>query len=77
MALFSDMLHAGESLLKNEQVLDFDFQPKLVKYRENQQFAIAECIKPLFQGRSGSNVLVFGSSGIGKTLACKHILKEM
>lgn len=71
------MLHAGESLIKNEQVLDFDYQPKLVRYRENQQFAIAECIKPLFQGRSGSNVLVFGSSGIGKTLACRHIIKEL
>jgi len=77
MALFSNMLHAGESLLKNEQVLDFDYQPKLVKFRENQQFAIAECIKPLFQSRSGSNVLVFGSSGIGKTLACRHIIKEL
>ena len=41
MDLFKNMLHAGESLLKNEQVLDFDYQPKLVKYRENQQFAIA------------------------------------
>jgi len=77
MALFSDMLHAGESLIKNEQVLDFDYQPKLVRYRENQQFAIAECIKPLFQNRSGSNVLVYGSSGIGKTLACRHIIKEL
>lgn len=77
MALFKDMLHAGESLLKNEQVLDFDYQPKLMRYRENQQFAIADCIKPLFQGRSGNNVLVFGSSGIGKTLACKHIMKEL
>lgn len=77
MALFKNMLHAGESLLKNEQVLDFDYQPKLVKYRENQQFAIADCMKPLFQGRSGNNTLVYGSSGIGKTLACRHILKEL
>ena len=77
MALFKDMLHAGESLLKNEQVLDFDYQPKLVKYRENQQFAIADCMKPLFKNKCGSNVLVFGSSGIGKTLACRHIIHEL
>ncbi|RLE39487.1 hypothetical protein DRJ17_00875 [Candidatus Woesearchaeota archaeon] len=77
MPLFRDMLHADESLLKNEQVLDFDYQPKLVKYRESQQFAIADCMKPLFNKRDGDNVLVYGTSGIGKTLACKHILQEL
>ncbi|PIO06937.1 NACHT domain-containing protein [Candidatus Woesearchaeota archaeon] len=77
MALFKNMLQSGESLVKNEQVLDFDYQPKLVKFRESQQFAIADCIKPLFNSKNGSNVLVFGSSGIGKTLACNHVITEL
>ena len=71
------MLHAEESLFKNSQVLDFDYQPKLVRFRENQQFAIADSMKPLFRKRNGGNILVYGTSGIGKTLACKHILKEL
>lgn len=75
--LFSNMLKGDESLFTNPDALDFEFQPKLLKYRENQQFAIANCIKPLFAGRTGRNVVLVGQPGIGKTLAVKHILKEL
>ncbi|MCF8012823.1 AAA family ATPase [Candidatus Woesearchaeota archaeon] len=71
------MLTADECVFKNIHVLDFDYQPKLIRYRENHQFAIANCIKPLFKNQKGENVLVYGSSGIGKTLACKNIIKEL
>jgi cell division control protein 6 len=77
MSLFKDMLNSGESLFKNELALDFSFQPKLMKYREQQQRYIAECIKPLFQNRNGKNLLIHGIPGIGKTLACKQITKEL
>lgn len=77
MSLFKDVLKADESLFKNVQVLEFDYHPKLIKHRENQQFAIAGCIKPLFVGRKGDNALVFGTSGIGKTLACQSVLQEL
>jgi len=71
------MLTADECVFKNIHVLDFDYQPKLIRYRENHQFAIANSIKPLFKNHKGENVLVYGSSGIGKTLACTNILKEL
>jgi cell division control protein 6 len=77
MTLFKDMLTADECVFKNINVLDFDYQPKLIRYRENQQQAIASCIKPLFRNQKGENVIVYGSSGIGKTLACQNILKEL
>lgn len=77
MSLFKDVLKADETLFKNVQVLEFDYHPKLIKHREGQQFAIAGCIKPLFVGRKGENVLVFGSSGICKTLACQSVLQEL
>ena len=71
------MLTADECIFKNINVLDFDYQPKLIRYREGQQFEIARCIKPLFRNHKGENALVYGTSGIGKTLACKHIIKEL
>jgi len=77
MTLFKDMLTADECIFKNINVLDFDYQPKLIRYRENQQQEIARCIKHLFKNQKGENVLVYGSSGIGKTLACKHIMQEL
>ena len=72
-----DILSHQESLFINPTALDFDYQPKLVPYRENQQRYIAGCINPLLLKRNGKNILVYGSPGVGKTVSAKHILKEL
>lgn len=77
MGLFEDKLKEGESIFLNPVVLDYDYQPKLTPHRENQQKYVATCIKPLFQGRNGKNLFIFGSPGIGKTVSCRHVLKEL
>ncbi|MBI2133991.1 AAA family ATPase [Candidatus Woesearchaeota archaeon] len=77
MSLFKDVLGSGESLFRNELALDYSFVPKLIPYREAEQHQIAGCIKPLFQGRSGRNLFIFGQPGVGKTVACRHVLDEM
>ena len=75
--LFKNALKEGESLFLNSVALDFDYQPKLVPYRENHQKFIANCIKPLFQGRNGKNIFIFGPSGVGKTVSTRHVLNEL
>jgi len=77
MGLFDEVLKDSESLFKEELALDFEYQPKLLKFRENEQFQIASSIKPLFQKRNGSNVFITGKPGIGKTVATKHVLNEI
>ncbi|MFH1510504.1 MAG: AAA family ATPase [Candidatus Woesearchaeota archaeon] len=77
MGLFDDMLKSGESLIKNEIALDFEFIPKLLPYRESQQRYIAQCIKPLLLGHNGRNLFVFGTSGIGKTAAVKWVFRDL
>ncbi len=77
MGLFDGMLKADESLFVNEFALDFDYLPHIIKYREEQQQYLATCIKPLFSGRMGKNLLITGAPGIGKTAACKFVLREM
>ncbi|MBN2454543.1 AAA family ATPase [Candidatus Woesearchaeota archaeon] len=77
MAFFKDMLGAGESLVRNSMPLNYDFQPKVVPYREKEMRQISFAIKPLFQNRDARNVVVFGPSGVGKTVACKHLLDEL
>jgi len=77
MGLFDNMLHSDQSLFKNEVALSYEFIPKTIPFRENEQHHIASCIKPLFDGRTGRNIFVFGPSGLGKTVACKHILAEL
>lgn len=75
--LFKDILGSSETLFKNDIALDFDYQPKLVPYREKEQRTVASCIKPLFQEKNGKNVFIYGQPGVGKTVACRHILKEI
>ena len=75
--LFKNILGSSETLFKNDVALDYSFQPKLVPYREKEQKLVANCIKPLFQEKNGKNVFIFGQPGIGKTVACRHILKEL
>ncbi len=77
MNLFDKYLEESESLFIDEISLDPDFIPKEIPHRENQQHYIAECISPLFQKRSGKNLLITGKPGIGKTLAIKHIFMEL
>jgi len=77
MGLFDNMLKAGESLFKSEEALDYEFVPRNLPYRENQQHRIAECIKPLFAGRQGKNLLIYGPPGIGKTVAMRHVFREL
>jgi archaeal cell division control protein 6 len=77
MGLFDDILHDNESLFINEQALDYDYVPKEIPHRENQQHYIAEVIKPLFQKKSGRNLFITGAPGIGKTVAVKHVLREL
>ncbi|MEM2121204.1 MAG: AAA family ATPase [Candidatus Woesearchaeota archaeon] len=72
-----DFLSGNETLFKEPIVLDYDYMPKLVPYRENEQREIALAIKPLLSMRNGKNVFVYGNPGIGKTLACKHVIKEV
>ncbi|MBM3200471.1 AAA family ATPase [Candidatus Woesearchaeota archaeon] len=77
MGLFDDMLKDSESLFLNEMELDYDYVPKIVKYREDQQQHMATCIKPLFQNRNGTHLLITGRSGIGKTVAVKKVFEDL
>lgn len=76
-SLFKDMLKESESLFKNPIALDYDYQPKLIPYRDNEQHYLASCIKPLLQNRNGKNLLIFGKPGIGKTVATRHVLQDL
>jgi len=77
MSLFKDMLKADETLFRDEIALDYDFLPQLLPYRENEQFYLASCIKPLLQKRNGKNLLIHGPPGIGKTAATRFVLRDL
>lgn len=77
MGMFDNMLSSEESLFKDTIPLDYDYIPKVVPFREAQQRIIAACMKPLFNKSNGKNLLIYGKPGVGKTVAVKHLLKEL
>jgi len=77
MGLFDDVLSQGESLIKNEYALDYEFLPKILPFREKEQRYLADCIKPLFANRNGRNLLIHGAPGIGKTAATKAVIRDL
>jgi len=77
MGLFDDILHDNESLFLDEIALDYDYVPKEIPYREEQQHFIANCIAPLLQNKTGRNLFITGAPGLGKTLACLFVKREL
>ena len=77
MSMFKEMLKSGETLFRDTVVLDYDFQPKIMKFRENEQMRFATAVRPLLQGHNGRNLFVYGAPGVGKTTACKHVMREL
>lgn len=77
MGLFKDMLGSEESLFRDAVALDYDYLPKILKFREQEQRHFATCIKPLLANRNGRNLFVYGAPGIGKTAACRWVLRDL
>ena len=77
MGLFDDMLKAEETLFRNDDALDFEFVPKVVPFREGEQREVVNSVKPLLLSHTGRNIIIHGPPGVGKTVAVKHVLKEL
>jgi len=65
------------NIIKNEDVLNYEYVPKILPFREGQVQEIAESIKPMLDERKGTNLFIFGAPGIGKTASIKWVLREL
>ena len=75
--MIKDFLASNETIFMNDIALSYDFIPKEITHRENENHYIATCVQPLLNNRNGKNLFIFGAPGIGKTLAVKSVFREL
>jgi Cdc6-like AAA superfamily ATPase len=65
------------SVIVNQEALTEEFLPEQVIHRMDQLKIIAQAIEPLFLGHTAKTVLMFGSSGSGKTTSARHLIEKL
>lgn len=66
-----------QSLFKNKKVLQSNYTPDNVPYREEQIHQIAGILAPALRMERPSNVFIYGKTGTGKTLVVNHVVKQI
>ena len=69
-----DLLSDEESLFTAPGVLEIEYLPRLMPFREDKQKYIAHCIDRL--PSVSTNLVIQGPSGIGKTACVKWVFRE-
>ncbi len=72
-----DAAIAGDSLIKNRDILHFTFIPAVIHHRDSEQERVTQSLLPILKQSRPSNLLVYGKPGTGKTLVVKKILSKI
>jgi len=74
---YMDNLLSRKSIFKNKSALNPDFIPDYLPHRDKEIRELVEIITPFVLGNKGSNVLLYGKTGTGKTACVRFILKAL
>jgi cell division control protein 6 len=78
MSAIEDYWSEGSTIFLNKSVLTPTHIPDEIFHREKELGEIAEALRPLaVRGEKPENVLVHGTSGLGKTISVRYILEKL
>ncbi|GBL41451.1 cell division control protein Cdc6 [Nitrosopumilaceae archaeon] len=72
-----DAAESGKSIIKNREILQDTYIPNIIQHRILEQEQITHSLLPILKHSRPSNLLVYGSTGSGKTLVVKKILNKI
>ena len=64
-------------IFRNRDTLRSDYIPNKLPFREQQLTSLAQTLSPLLQGFRSSNLLLYGKTGTGKTVAAKYVINKL
>lgn len=64
-------------IFKNKSVLQIDYQPEEIIYRDKQINQIASILAPVLRGEKPSNLFLYGKTGTGKTLSIQFVRDKL
>lgn len=65
------------TLFKNKSVLQSNYLPDEILYRDKQIEQVASILAPVLIGQKTSNLFIYGKTGTGKTLTVQFVQKEL
>jgi len=72
-----DAVEAGESIIKNREVLRLDYVPDKIQYRDSEMEQVTQSLSPILRQSRPSNLLLYGEPGTGKTLVIKKVIENI
>ncbi len=72
-----DAAEGGKSLIKNREILHFDYIPNIILHRDVEQERVTQSLLPILKQSRPSNLLVYGKPGTGKTLVVRKVLLKI
>jgi len=73
--IFDSMVQ--RTLFKNKEVLQSNYLPEAIPYRDKQIEQIAAILAPALIGQKTSNLFIYGQTGTGKTLTVQYVQNEL
>ena len=65
------------SIFKDKNLLQADYQPEEIPHRKEQIKQIASVLAPVLRGEKTSNLFLYGKTGTGKTLSVQYVKKQL
>ena len=65
------------SIFKDKSILQTNYSPDNIPYRDEQIKQIASILAPVLRGERTSNLFLYGKTGTGKTLSIQYVRDEL